>query len=80
MATEMVIFTRAYDLLVWLLHHTEKWPRAQRFVVTKRALIWDRNSVRGEQTGILFSTSLFAFLGLLLGFDLVTSNAIQRRE
>jgi hypothetical protein len=37
MATEMVIFTPTYDLLIWLLHHTEKWPRAQRFVVTKRA-------------------------------------------
>ncbi len=36
MADEMVIFSRTYDLLTWLLPHTEKFPRAQRFVVTKR--------------------------------------------
>ena len=32
----MVIFTRTYDLLVWLLPRSEKFPKAQRFVVTKR--------------------------------------------
>lgn len=32
----MVIFTRTYDLLIWLLPRTEKFPRSQRFVVTKR--------------------------------------------
>jgi len=32
----MVIFTRTYDLLTWLLPHTEKFPKAQRFVVTER--------------------------------------------
>jgi four helix bundle protein len=36
MSEEMVIFTRAYDLLVWLLPRTEKFPKAQRFVLTKR--------------------------------------------
>ncbi len=33
---DMVILTRTYDLLVWLLPRTEKFPKAQRFVVTQR--------------------------------------------
>ena len=33
---EMVIFTRTYDLLQWLLPRCERFPKAQRFVVTKR--------------------------------------------
>jgi len=33
---EMVIFSRTYDLLTWLLPKAEKFPRAQRFAVTKR--------------------------------------------
>lgn len=32
----MVIFTRTYDLITWLLPHCERFPRAQRFVVTQR--------------------------------------------
>jgi hypothetical protein len=36
MPEEMVIFTRTYDLLSWLLPQTAKFPRVQRFVVTKR--------------------------------------------
>jgi hypothetical protein len=32
----MVIFTRTYDLLTWLLPQCEKFPRPQRLVVTKR--------------------------------------------
>lgn len=35
-AAEMVIFTRTYDLLGWLLPQAERFPRAQRFVVTQR--------------------------------------------
>jgi hypothetical protein len=33
---EMVIFTRTYDLLSWLLPRSERFTAAQRFVVTKR--------------------------------------------
>jgi len=33
---EMVIFTQTYDLLTWLLPQCERFPQAQRFVVTKR--------------------------------------------
>jgi four helix bundle protein len=36
MTKEMVIFTRAFDFLVWLLERTESFPRSQRFVVTQR--------------------------------------------
>lgn len=36
MADDMVIFTRAFDFLVWLLERAESFPRSQRFVVTQR--------------------------------------------
>jgi four helix bundle protein len=32
---EMVIFTRTYDFITWLMPLTEKFPRTQRFVVTQ---------------------------------------------
>jgi hypothetical protein len=32
----MIIFTRTYDLLSWLIPRTLDFPRAQRFVVTQR--------------------------------------------
>ena len=32
----MVIFTQTYDLLQWLLPRCEKFPKNQRFVLTKR--------------------------------------------
>jgi len=36
MADEMVIFTRTYDFVSWLLPLTLNFPRSQRFVVTRR--------------------------------------------
>jgi four helix bundle protein len=36
MAEKMIIFTRTYDFLSWLLPLAEKFPRSQRFVVTQR--------------------------------------------
>jgi len=36
MSAEMVIFTRAYDFLTWLIPLTLNFPRSQRFVVTRR--------------------------------------------
>ena len=54
---KMVIFTRTYDLLTWLLPLSENFPRSQRFVVTQRLqhavlnfqeLIIEANAVRGE--------------------------------
>ncbi len=35
---EMPIFTRTFDFLTWLLPVTNRFPRAQRFTVTKRLL------------------------------------------
>lgn len=36
MAEEMIIFTRTYDLITWLIPKTENFPRSQRFIVTQR--------------------------------------------
>lgn len=35
-ADELVIFTQTYDLLTWLLPQCERFPKSQRFVITKR--------------------------------------------
>lgn len=32
----MIIFTRTYDFLSWLIPRTADFPRSQRFVVTRR--------------------------------------------
>ena len=54
----MVIFTRTYDLLSWLLPQCEHFPKSQRFVVTQRLLgaaldfqesIFDANARAGAQ-------------------------------
>lgn len=36
MAEEMVIFSRAFDFVSWLIPRTMDFPRSQRFIVTKR--------------------------------------------
>lgn len=36
MAKDMVIFTRTFDLMTWLLPQCDKFPKAQRFIVTQR--------------------------------------------
>ncbi|MBE7474124.1 MAG: diversity-generating retroelement protein Avd [Anaerolineae bacterium] len=36
MASEMVIFTRTYDFISWLIPRLESFPRSQRFGVTRR--------------------------------------------
>lgn len=33
---ELLILVQTYDLLCWLLPHCERFPKAQRFVITKR--------------------------------------------
>jgi hypothetical protein len=35
-AEPLVILTRTYDLLLWILPHCERFPRGQRFLVTQR--------------------------------------------
>ena len=56
MQEEMVIFTRTFDLLTWLLPQSDKFPKPQRFVVTKRLTdaaldfqeaLFDANAQRG---------------------------------
>jgi hypothetical protein len=37
-APEMVIFTRTFDFLAWLLPHTNHFPRAHRHSLTQRLL------------------------------------------
>lgn len=36
MTEKMIIFTKTYDFLSWLLPLAEKFPRSQRFVITQR--------------------------------------------
>ena len=36
MNQEMVIFTRTFDFVDWLIPRTQDFPRSQRFVTTKR--------------------------------------------
>jgi hypothetical protein len=33
---EYPLFPKTYDLLLWLLPHTQKFPKSQRFVLAKR--------------------------------------------
>jgi len=58
MAEDMVIFTRTFDMLSWLLPASEKFPKAQRFVITQRLTaaaldfqesLFEANARRGEQ-------------------------------
>jgi four helix bundle protein len=55
---EMIIFTRTYDFLTWLMPLTENFPRTQRFVVTQhlqnaalrfQETIVEANFVRGNK-------------------------------
>jgi four helix bundle protein len=54
MSDEMVIFTRTYDLVTWLLPLAEKFPRSQRFVVTQRL----QNAVLNFQENLIEANSL----------------------
>lgn len=58
MTDDMVIFTRTFDLITWLLPHCEKFPNAQRFMVTQRLshaaldfqeALFQANAQRGEE-------------------------------
>lgn len=58
MSDEMVIFTRTFDLLTWLLPQCEKFPKSQRFLVVQRLggaaldfqeALFHANAQRGEQ-------------------------------
>ncbi len=58
MSEEMVIFTRTYDFISWILLLTEKFPKSQRFVITSRLqgaaldfqeLLIEANALRGAK-------------------------------
>ena len=58
MAEEMVIFTRTYDFVSWLIPLTMDFPKNQRFIVTTRLqncalnfqeLIVEANAQRGQK-------------------------------
>lgn len=58
MTDEMVIFTRMFDLLTWLLPHCEHFPKAQRYLVVQRLgnaaldfqeALFHANAERGEE-------------------------------
>lgn len=55
---EMIILTRTFDLLAWLLPKTERFPRPYRFNVTRRLMdaaldfqeaLFDAQSVTGRE-------------------------------
>lgn len=57
MQQDMVIFTRTFDLLEWLLPRCDSFPKTQRFVVTRRIqdaaldfqeALYDANAHSGE--------------------------------
>lgn len=58
MSEALVIFTRTYDFVTWMLPLAEKFPKSQRFVVTQRLqnavlnfqeLLIEANSLRGAK-------------------------------
>ncbi len=44
---ELIIITKAYDLILWSCHHTSKFPRNHRFVLGDRI---ERNLYRLLET------------------------------
>lgn len=54
MTETMIIFTRTYDFISWLLPLAEKFPRSQRFVVTQRL----QNAAFNFQESIIEANSL----------------------
>ena len=62
MSEDMVIFTRMFDLLDWLLPKSTKFPRAYRFTVTQRIMdtaldaqdkLFEAQNQRGQKRYIL---------------------------
>jgi len=58
MSEIMVIYTRTYDFVTWLLPMSEKFPKSQRFIVTQRLqnsalnfqeLLIEANTLRGAK-------------------------------
>jgi four helix bundle protein len=54
MSETLVIFTRTYDFVTWILPMAEKFPKSQRFVVTQRL----QNSVMNFQESLIEANAL----------------------
>lgn len=54
MAEEMIIFTKTYDFISWILPLAEKFPRSQRFVITQRL----QNAALNFQESIIEANAL----------------------
>lgn len=54
MTEKMIIFTRTYDFISWLLPLAENFPRSQRFVITQRL----QNAALNFQESIIEANSL----------------------
>jgi four helix bundle protein len=54
MSETLVIFTRTYDFVTWILPMAEKFPKSQRFVVTQRL----QNSVLNFQESLIEANAL----------------------
>ncbi|MBK9315397.1 MAG: hypothetical protein IPM55_14315 [Acidobacteria bacterium] len=52
MAEDMIILTKTFDLLAWLLPKSEKFPKVYRFTITQRLM----------NSALDFQESLFAAL------------------
>ncbi len=50
------LFARTYDLVVWLLHATERFPKSQRFVMAQRI----QRTAFAFQDGLIETTALRA--------------------
>lgn len=72
MTDEMIIFTRTYDFISWILPLAEKFPRSQRFVVTQRL----QNAVLNFQESIIEANAL---RGTLRAEKLRTADAELRK-
>jgi hypothetical protein len=83
MSEEMVILTRTFDLLTWLMPHCERFPKAQRYLVVQRLgdaalnlqeALFHANAQRGEQrlthlrTADGYLTALRLYLRLAYGW------------
>lgn len=62
MSDEMIILTRTFDLLTWILPRSEQFPKAYRFTVTQRLVdaaldfqeaLFDANANRAERASYL---------------------------
>ena len=65
MADDMIILTRTFDLLAWLLPKTEKFPKVYRYTVTQRtmdAALDFQEALLGFAGGVMIAASFWSLL------------------